>query len=77
MTTTMKVSSQLAVVSSGMGPIFMMLGSVGSQETILLIPAYVGALSLGVSLLFLVKAIDFMRAELAEIKKRVAESVAV
>jgi len=77
MKTMMKFSREWAIVPFALGPIFMVVGTFGSQERIMLIPTYVGALSLGVSLIFLVKTISSMRVELEELKKRVAESVAV
>ena len=57
------------------GPIFMVLGTVGSSTMPMFgIPAYGGAVSLSLGLVLLFKEINSMRDEIREIKKHIAEA---
>lgn len=57
------------------GPIFMVMGTVGSSTmSMFAILAYGGAVSLGLGLVVLFKEINSMRDEIREIKKHIAEA---
>lgn len=75
METMMKFLGNFGHVYLSFGPIFMVMGTVGSSTMPMFsILAYGGALSLSLGLVLLLKEIVSMRDEIREIKKHIAEA---